>query len=214
MSKPCIVLGCGSQASAVISIIENSVDNYEIIGLVDTAEQFDRNEKKSDYSVIANMSDLVSFPDKYLHLYCVLAIGDNHERKEIYNKLISLNFKLPNIISNYSFVDRTVVMGEGNIIAHAVIINAQTIIGSNNLINTGSLVEHDCRVKDHTHIGPRAVLCGGVKISGSVFIGAGATLIPNISIEETSTVAAGAVVIKHVTDKGSVTIGVPAKEKK
>ena len=213
MPKQCIVIGCGSQAFAVISIIENSVESYEIFGLVDTAENFDLNEKKSGYNVIVNLNELLSSPEKYLHFDCVLAIGDNQERKKIFDQLISKNYKLPNIISRNSFVDRTVIMGDGNIISHTAVINAQVILGSNNLVNTGSLIEHNCHVKNHTHIGPRTVLCGGVKISDSVFIGAGAILVPNAFVEKASIIAAGAVLINHVTEKSSIFIGVPARAK-
>lgn len=213
MHKQCIVIGCGSHASAVISIIESSVDKYEIIGLVDTADDFNPSEKKNGYNVIFNMNELLKCSDKYIHLHCVLAIGDNQSRKTIFDQLIKHNFKLPNIISSRSFVDRTVIMGNGNLIAHAAVVNAQTVLGNNNIINTGSVIEHDCYVKDHTHIGPRAVLCGGVKISEYVFSGAGSIIIPNVFVAEGTIIAAGAVLIAHVTEKFSTFIGIPAKVK-
>lgn len=211
--KQCVVIGCGSHASSVISIIESCAENYEILGVVDTAADFDPNEKKSGYNVIFNIDELLSFPDKYAYLDCVLAIGDNQERKKIFDLLIKSNFKLPNIISSNSFIDRTVIMGNGNVIAHTAVINAQTILGNNNLINTGSLIEHDCKIKDHTHIGPRSILCGSVQISDFAFTGAGTTIVPDVFVAEATIIAAGAVLISDVTEKSATYIGVPARNK-
>ncbi len=211
--KQCIIIGCGSHASAIISIIESS-GSYEIIGLVDTAESYDLSEKKSGYSVILNLNELLSCSDKYIHLHCILAVGDNVERETIFDKLINKKFKFPNIISSNAFVDRTVVMGEGNIIAHGSVINAQVQLGCNNMINTCSIIEHHCNIKSHVHIAPRAVLCGGVTISDMVFVGAGATVIPHVYVEESSIVGAGAVLTHNITEKQSTFVGVPAKVKK
>jgi sugar O-acyltransferase (sialic acid O-acetyltransferase NeuD family) len=213
LSKHCIVIGCGSHASAVISIIESSVEDYEIIGLVDTADSYDPSEEKSGYKVILSLHELLSFPDKYTHLHCVLAVGDNIERENVFDKLLKKNYKLPNIISRSAFVDRTVEMGEGNIVAHNSVINALAKLGSNNIINTCAIIEHHCSIKNHIHIAPRALLCGGVKISDSVLIGAGATIIPHVSVEENSIVGAGALLTTSIIEKRSTYLGVPAKVK-
>ncbi|MFT5453316.1 MAG: sugar O-acyltransferase (sialic acid O-acetyltransferase NeuD family) [Enterobacterales bacterium] len=213
MPNQCIVIGCGSHASAIISIIESSIEGYEIIGLADIADNYDPSEKKSGYKVILSLQELLNLSDKYTHLYCVLAIGDNAERKIIFDKLLSKNFKFPNIISHRAFVDRTVTMGDGNVIAHNSVINAKAKLGVNNLINTGAIIEHHCCIKSHAHIAPRALLCGGVKISDSVFIGAGATIFPHVFVEESSIVGAGALLITNILEKKSTFLGMPAKVK-
>lgn len=214
MTKQCVIIGCGSHASSVISIVESSTDNYEIIGLVDTAEIFDPNEKKSGYNVLFNLTEMLDFSDRYMDLFCVIAIGDNNKRKLVFDLLMRNNFRVPTIISSNSFVDRTVDLGKGNIISHAVVINSNAKLGCNNLINTGVLIEHDCVVSNHTHIGPRAVLCGGVSISDSTFVGAGSVIVPNVFVAEDSTISAGAVLITDIRDKASTFIGVPAKAKR
>lgn len=213
MVKQCIVIGCGAHASAVISIIESSVEEYEIIGLADTADSYDPSEKKSGYKVILSLKELLEFPDKYNHLYCTLAIGNNIERKMIFDKLQNEKYMFPNIISDRAFVDRTAMMGSGNIVSHNSVINAQAKLGVNNLINTGAIIEHHCCIKSHTHIAPGAILCGGVEISDSAFIGAGATIIPHVSVGQNVTVGAGALLITNTTEKQLTYLGVPAKVK-
>ena len=211
MVKHCIVIGCGAQASAVISIIESSIEPYEIVGLADTADSYDPSEEKSGYQVILTLQELLNFPDKYNHLYCILAIGNNIERKMTFDKLQKKKYMFPNIISERAFVDRTVKMGDGNIVSHNSVINAQAKLGANNLINTGAIIEHHCCIQSHTHIAPGAILCGEVKISDSAFIGAGATIIPHVSVGHNATVGAGALLITNTTEKQLTYLGVPAK---
>ncbi|WP_215426437.1 acetyltransferase [Agarivorans albus] len=210
MAKQCLVVGCGSHASSVISVLE-SVD-YEIVGLVDTSKVFDPEEEKSGYKVISTLEIVLKNQAKYKHFACFVAIGDNITRKLVFDQLVFAGFSLPNAISKYAVVDRTVEMGGGNIVFHNAIINANSILGNNNIVNSGVIIEHDCVIKDHSHLAPRSVLCGGGIISSLVFLGASSTVIPSITISESITVGAGAVVIKSTSKIGSSLIGVPAKE--
>jgi len=213
LSKKCIVIGCGSHASSIISIVESSVDHYEIVGLVDVAEHYDTSEEKSGYNIILSLCELLNYSEKYLDLNCIIAIGDNIKRQVVFDQLISRKFKLPNIISSRAFVDRTVVMGYGNVISHGSVVNAQVKLGDNNLINTCVVVEHHCCIKNHTHIAPKALLCGRVNLNNLVFVGAGAIIIPNLCVDEEVVIGAGAVLTVNITEKKSTFIGVPAKVK-
>lgn len=210
MSEACVVIGCGSHSASVISIIE-SVGQYHIIGMVDTASEYDPEERKSGYKVILNVDELISQTDKYGDLSCVIAVGDSEAREIIYKRLKDKQFNLPNIISSKAFVDRTVEMGDANIIAHGSIVNSQVKLGSNNLINTRSVVEHHSTLKSHIHIAPGVVICGGVTISAMTFIGAGSIIIPHVSVAENTTLGAGSVLLSSIELNKSTFVGIPAK---
>ena len=209
----CIIIGCGSHATSVISIIESATVNYSIIGLVDTAKTHNENEEKSSYKVFATLEQILAEPENYLHFECVIAIGDNRVRSEVFDKLKSKSFKLPTIISNHAFVDRTVVVGEGNVISHGAIINAKAELGNNNIINTSAVIEHDCLLSDHIHIAPKAVLCGGVKIEDFVMVGVSATVLPDVNIAMGSILGAGALLVKSIKEINHTYLGVPARIK-
>lgn len=209
--KQCVVIGCGSHANSVISIIESSIDSFKIIGLVDVADNYDPAEEKSGYKVILTLNELLSSSSKYLNLYCVLAIGDNLKRETVFEQLLSKNFKLPNIISGNAFIDRTVTMGIANVIGHGSFINAQAELGSNNLINTKAVIEHDCCIDSHTHIAPNGLVCGEVSVADLTFIGAGAVVLPKVSTQKGSVVGAGAVLTTNVVERNAIFAGVPAK---
>lgn len=210
MPDSCVVIGCGGHSAAVISIIE-SIGLYNIIGLVDVAETYNVEEKKSGYNVIFNLNELVNNASNYLHLNCFIAIGDNYKRQNVYSVLHDLGYKIPNIIANTAFVDRTVIMDEGNVIGHGVIINAQARLGSNNLINSRSVIEHHSTLKNHIHIAPGAVICGDVDISCFSFIGAGTVILPNISVADKFILGAGSVLVTNVTQSKKTFVGIPGK---
>nr|WP_275658397.1 acetyltransferase [Vibrio sp. Isolate25] len=208
-----MIVGCGSHAHAVISAIESSTESYEILGLVDIEDNYDPAEEKSDYKVLHCLKDLLTFPKKYNHLLCVIAVGDNSSRKRVYDLLKIHGFSFPNIVSKSAFVDRTAILGEGNIVSHNAVINAQSKLGNNNLVNTGSIIEHDCILGDHNHLGPRVVICGRVIISDLAFLGAGSTVLPNLSIADGIVLGAGSLLNFSALDSGSRIVGVPAKVK-
>ena len=211
MLKECVIVGCGSHATSVISMIESATVNYSIIGLVDTAKTHNEAEEKSGYKVFTTLECLLVNSEDYLHLECVVAIGNNKLRAEVFGKLKDKNFSLPSIISKHAFVDRTVVMGAGNVISHGVVINAKSTLGNNNIINSSSVIEHDCSLNDHNHIAPKAALCGGVKVSDQVMVGASTTVLPNVKIASGTTLGAGSVVTKTIHDIGKTYLGVPAR---
>jgi UDP-perosamine 4-acetyltransferase len=192
--------------------VESIRCGYSIVGLVDLNDEYNPNEVKNGYNVILNLKQLANKSSCYRDVSCFLAIGDNAERKKVYEMLSSLGFKLPYVVSGSAIVDRTVEIGAGNIIAHGVVVNAQVKIGINNLINTGAIIEHHCLVGNHIHLAPKSLLCGNVKVFANVFVGAGAIVLPQNLINRNSVVAAGSVVISSSNKEGIKYIGVPARE--
>jgi sugar O-acyltransferase (sialic acid O-acetyltransferase NeuD family) len=211
LTEKCVIIGCGSHSNSVISIVESSTVDYKIIGLIDTASEFDQNEVKGGYRVISTLNEMLSSAEKYKNVSCFIAVGDNHFRKKIFEMLKVACFRCPNLISDNAFIDRTVAMGEGNVIAHGVIINAQAKLGSNNLINTKAIVEHDCVIDNHTHIAPNSTLCGSANIYALALVGAASVIMPKVVVKEESIIGAGATLVTSTVSRQSIYVGNPAK---
>lgn len=211
MAEECVIIGCGSHANSIISIVESSTVDYKIIGLIDTASEFDKNELKGGYKVISTLNEMLNSVGEYKDVSCFIAVGDNYLRKKIFEMLKAACFRCPNLISGNAFIDRTVSMGEGNVIAHGAIINAQTKLGSNNLINTRAIVEHDCVIDNHTHIAPNSTLCGSVNIYALVLVGAASVIMPKVVVKEESIIGAGATLVTSTVSRQSIYVGNPAK---
>ncbi|UGA57362.1 acetyltransferase [Vibrio sp. VB16] len=212
MRKRCIIIGCGSHCYSVISIIE-SLSEYEILGIVDMAADFDPNEIKSNYKVISTLDKVLADKELFADCHFAIAIGDNQDRAVVYAQLREQGRLIPNFVSSHALVDHTVVLGDANIIAHHTIIGPQVKIGTNNLINTRVLVEHNSRVGNHSHLGPNTIMCGSSKIENLCLVGANSTLIPKTTLASFCTLGAGSVLIKNCESEGVTLVGIPAKVK-
>lgn len=140
-----------------------------------------------------------------------IAIGNNHIREKVYQKLAQKNCIPDNAIHPSAIIDPSVVMAaQGVMVSANVVINPLAKIGAGVICNTGCIIEHECEIADFAHVGPGAVLCGNVKVGSKSFIGANAVVRQGIIIGSNAMIGAGAVVVKDVPDNTTVT-GVPAK---
>lgn len=193
-----ILIGGGGHCHSVIDVIEQE-NKYEIIGIVDTKENIGK--KVLDYEIIACDDDL-----KELFKTCknaVITIGhikSNLLRVKLFEKLKSIGFNLPVIISPLSYVSKYSKIDEGTVILHHALINANTKIGKNCIINTKALMEHDCVVEDNCHISTASVLNGGVVVKENTFFGSNAMSKENIQIGENCLIGGGTRVLSNLAN--------------
>ena len=206
----CIIIGTGGHSRAVISLLNKS-KNYIIEGLIDISSDFDLAEKILDYPVVGGQDFLEILLRKKSNNY-FLAIGENHIRRDIFNLLVQNNAKLPNLFDPYSFVDKSVEYGTGNIFFHNSFVGPSVKLGSNNIFNTGCVIEHNSSVSNHCHLAPNSVICGNSHIDDLCFMGANSTVINNITISSEIKLGAGSTVTKSIKNKSSTYVGSPAKE--
>lgn len=183
----------GGHCSSCIDVIENS-GKFKIVGLVAKNKKTQNKNKK--YKVVGTDKDLNKIFKKYKYAHISIGqIRNLNLRKNIFNKLKKIGFKLPVIISNGAYVSREAKIGEGSIVMHNCIINRNAIIGSNSIINTKALIEHDCKISNHCHISTNATINGGVVIQEESFIGSNSTIKELVKIKKKSFIKAGSLVI-------------------
>jgi len=168
-----ILIGGGGHCRSVIDVIEQS-GRYKIAGIIDQRERI--GDSVLGYKIIGCDDDLERIR-KDIRFACITVgqIGSSDIRCHIYEKLCSLDFALPVVISPFSYVSRHARIGQGSIIMHHALVNAGAQIGVNCIINTKALIEHDAVIGDHCHIATAAVVNGGVKIRSGTFFGSNAT---------------------------------------
>lgn len=207
--KKIVLIGGGGHASSVISALHRiGIDKIEII---DKAENL--NKELLGVRFTGTDDDLVKYESgDHEFLVTVGSVRDNKVRKELFQKLVSMELKPFLLIAKSAVVGELADIGSGTVILEGAIVNTKARIGSNCIINSGAIIEHNCIIGDHVHVAPGAVISGGVSIGDEAFIGIGARIIQNICIGSQALVAAGATVVRNVSDKAFVA-GVPAKEK-
>lgn len=201
--KPILLIGNGGHAKVVKEIIELS-DEYELKGyLTDDITEYDKEENL----IYDNLKNIHLYKAKYLFH---IAIGNNHIRKKLFNKIKISIEQFPVLKHPSAIISSSAKIDNGTVIMANSVINAETSIGMHNIINTGSIIEHDNLIKDYVQISPNSTLTGGVEVGEASQIGASATVLPTLKIGDDVIVGAGATVVNHVANH-QIVVGTPAK---
>jgi len=140
-----------------------------------------------------------------------LGIGDNKIRKNIFDKITKLGFKVISLIHSTAVILSNTKIDNGVIIMPNVVVSSYAFIGKGAILNTASIIEHDCIIGSFSHISINVSLAGGVEIGDNSFVGMGANIINEIKIATNNIIGAGSVVI-HNTKINQTLVGIPAKE--
>lgn len=192
MKNKIILIGGGGHCHSVIDVVELAAE-YEIVGVIDQADKVGTNVMS--YPVIGTDDDLAAMI--YDVKYAFITLGQIKTatiRKLLFEKLISLGYEVPNIISPLAHVSKSAKLGRGNFIGHQAIVNAKAVINDNCIINTKALIEHDVNIDSHCHIATGAIINGGCSIQSEVFVGSAATTRQGAIIDSKSFIKAGSVV--------------------
>jgi sugar O-acyltransferase (sialic acid O-acetyltransferase NeuD family) len=194
INKNIYIIGAGGHAFSCIDVIESS--GYTIKGIY--ALEKDINKIILNHCVEGTQFELSQKikPDENLHI----AVGHtykNNERYEIFN-LFKNKCNFPTIISPFSYVSKSAIVGSGSIVMHGCIINADCKIGSHTILNTKSSIDHNSRVGDFSHISTSVTVNGNVTIGNNVFVGSGSILRDSIKIPDNKSVKMSSIITKSV----------------
>ncbi len=175
--KDLILIGGGGHCKSVIDVVESG-KAFNIAGIIDLPDKL--GQKILQYEVIGNDKDIekLSRTVKYFFI-SVGQIDTGNHRMNLFKMIKKLGMDLPTIVSPFSYVAPSAVIGEGSIIMHHALVNAGSKIGHNCIINSKALIEHDVTVGDHCHISTGSILNGGVQIKDHAFIGSNAVCVQN-----------------------------------
>ncbi|MCD6545794.1 MAG: acetyltransferase [Thermotogae bacterium] len=204
--KELLIFGAGGHSKVCIETAQSM--GYKIKAVFDDDEN-KRGNKVVGISVIGGTRELLdNYPPNEYELF--IAIGNNRTRMEKYEFFKNEGYEFATLIHPFSFVSKTVKIGENVLIMPGVVVNSSTIISDNVILNTSCSVDHDCRIMPHVHIAPGVNLAGSVFVGTGSFLGIGCKVIQEVKIANWNIVGAGAVVIEDTEDFG-VYVGVPAK---
>lgn len=151
--------------------------------------------------------------DEFLNLknfncHTYLGIGEPKKLRKVSEKFLGYNF--PNLVHPNVIMDKSVVLGSGNIITAGCVLTVDIILGNYNIINLNTTIGHDTQVSSFNVFNP------GSNVSGSVFVGNGnlfgtnSTILQGVSIGDNSIIGAASLINKNVGNN-LVVVGVPGK---
>tara|TARA_B100000900_G_scaffold341981_1_gene305226 strand:+ start:10910 stop:11488 length:579 start_codon:yes stop_codon:yes gene_type:complete len=186
-----IVVGNGGHAISIIDILFEL--NYRILGTIKPIDG--ENNTICGIDTIGTDLDLPKLRKKIDFAFNGIGqIKDHLPRKNVYEKLLTLDFKIPPLISPSANISKHVNIGLGTSVHAQSFINAQTFIGDNCIINSGSIIEHGCIIEKNTHISTGVILNGNVKIGKNCFIGSGSILYQDSEVLDNVIIPAGSII--------------------
>lgn len=202
-----VVIGGGGHAKVLISVLRKL--QWDVLGYTDAR----------DNGVILganHLGDDGALPDlRCSHGRCGAVVGVGKVdasplRTSLQERVESLGFVVPVVVSPDATVNAEVTLGTGTAVFDGAIVNSGTRTGRACIINSNSTVEHDSWLGDNVHIASGATVCGGVTVGENCFVGAGATVVQGVRICDDCLVGAGAVVTRDLQEPGTY-VGSPAE---
>lgn len=200
---PLVIIGAGGHAKVVLELLRDA--GATIVGLTDA------NPLTGNLLGVPVLGDDTLLPALFERgvRSAFVALGDNHRRYEMGERVRQLGFSLVNAISPYARVSPSAQLGQGIAVMAGATINAEARIGDLSIVNTNAGVDHDAVLGAACHVGPGVALAGGVQVGRWALLGVGSSVIPGCSIGEGAVVGAGACVVRDI-GPNLIAVGVPA----
>jgi sugar O-acyltransferase (sialic acid O-acetyltransferase NeuD family) len=196
-----VLLGGGRHAKVCVDLLRQ-LPGYRIVGILDSLQPI--GAEVLGVPVLGRDSEENLRRLREEGVRCAVnAVGGGPRpevRGEVFRRLKTAGFLVPNLIHPRAAVEPSAVMGEGNQILANAIVGSAVRIGDDCLVNCGANVSHDCVLEDHVHLAPGAILAGGVHVGGAALIGMAATIFMDVHIGRGARINNGTAVFADVPD--------------
>ena len=204
-----VILGASGHGGVVLDcILKEGI--YDCIGFLDSYKS--SGSSYLGYEILGNENDLPAIMDKYKVSGIVIAIGDNHTRKCVVQKIRKLvpDLEFVSTVHPSAIVSREVVMGAGSVLLSGVKITSNSFVGDHCILNTNSILEHDSVMHNYSSLAPMVCVGGGFQLGECSAMCIGVICIENITVGDHSVVGAGALVLSDIPNS-VLAIGRPAR---
>ena len=208
LSKLAIV-GSGGHGLVVADAVLGRGD-HQLVGFV----------SDGDASAIAEVGPLLGGQDCLPALIAsgqvdalAIAIGDNHVRREVLQKLricLPESVQFPAVIHPAACLGVVGSVGQGSVILAGAVIGPGAHVGEGCIVNTRASLDHHGALGNFGSLAPGVVTGGNVKVGEGTTVCIGATVLHGRTLGAWSVVGAGSVVVDDLPD-GVVAYGTPAR---
>jgi sugar O-acyltransferase (sialic acid O-acetyltransferase NeuD family) len=204
-----VLIGGGGHCKSCIDVIEQQ-GQFEIVGILDVPQK--QGETILGYKIIGSDDDCEKLHNAgCVFLITVGQIKTASVRKNIFEKLQSIDAEIVSIVSPHAYISKYANIAKGTIVMHNVVVNAGSSVGQNCILNTGCTIEHDAKIGNHTHVSTGVFVNGDCNIGNEVFIGSNTTIINQIAVGNNVVIGAGSVIVKNINNN-KIAIGNPTRE--
>lgn len=196
-----VIFGAGDQGTIVADILQ-SAGNPPVAFVDDDASR--HGSEVLGVPVIGASASAVA------HDAVIVAVGDNHVRRVVTEKLLARGERLATAIHPFASIAKSATIGEGAMISAGSLVLPRAVIGRGVLLNTKSSVDHDSIVGDFAHVSCGATVGANCRIGEETMIALGASIASDRTVGARSVIGSGAAVVRDIPDD-VIAFGVPAR---
>ncbi|MBF0182583.1 MAG: acetyltransferase [Magnetococcales bacterium] len=207
--KNIIIMGGSGHAKTIIDIVERE-NRHRIVGVLDPALHV--GERLLGHPVLGGDGELPELVKRYGIEGAILAIGENHQRAVLAERLAIRHPDLPLVSAVHpgAAIGKGTTLGEGTVVMAGAVIGPDCRVGRLCVVNTLASLDHDSFLEDFASLAPHAATGGNCRIGRGAFLGMGAVVIHGIRVGEHALLGAGAVAVRDVAAL-TLSLGVPAR---
>ena len=195
--------GMGREIAVLIGAINGVSPRFRLLGYIDDACR----EPVNGLPVLGDKSWLLAHKDQVV---CACTVGNPRQRAAIMREMEAQGVTFETLIHPNVYIDPTVKIGAGTIIADNCGISVNVEIGRGAFLNNGVNVGHDTSIGDFSVCHSRAQISGGCRIGQSASIGSMSFLLQEKAVGDQAVVAPGSIVLRSVKPDTYV-MGNPAR---
>ncbi|AYN22222.1 NeuD/PglB/VioB family sugar acetyltransferase [Alcaligenes aquatilis] len=172
------IVGAGGHGRAVAeAALENGWENIRFID-----DSYQDGKQVDGWPVVGSTSHL---PELIQPNDCaIVAIGNQHTRAALVQRLSELQASLTTIIHPRAYVSPSARLGSGVAIMAGAIVGAHAQVGQGCIVNANATVDHDAILHDFAHLGVGTQLAGGVIIETMAWLQAGCAAGYHVVVKE------------------------------
>lgn len=209
MIENIIIYGKSDFAKLMYHYLKND-SSYKVVAFCVDKEYFDENIYCNLPVIIFEDID-TTYPSLSHKVLVAVGYSNMRARKTMFEKIKNKKYKCINYISSKAIIDKTVSLGENNIILQNTVIEPFTQLGDNNIVWSSSNICHNVIIESHCFIAAQSLVGGFSIVKDDCFVGFNSTILQNVLLENETLVGAKALILKN-TEKYSKYLGNPAKK--
>jgi len=201
-----VLIGAGGHGKVVLEALRAMGKGWKVAGFVDAAPPA---PGVLGTPVLGDESVLPRLRAQGVAA-AVVALGDNHARQRVGERVRALGFALASVLHPAALVAPSARIGPGAMVLARAVIGTETCIGPLAIVNTGAILDHENEVEEAAHVAPGCALAGLVRVGARALVGVGSAVRPGIRIGPDAVIGAGSAVVSDVAP-GAVVGGAPAR---
>lgn len=207
MKKKLAIIGSGHLGQQIAHYAISDGHYSEVFFFDDFAEA----EIVNGYRVLGNSDSIEKEFEKKTFDELLIGIGYKHlEKRKFFFEKFKNKIPFGILIHSSSWIDHSVIIGEGCIIYPSCCIDMNVVIKDNSILNAGCTIAHDSVIGLHCFLSPRVAVAGFVEVDSQCIIGINSTIIDNIYITKGTQIGAGTIVISDIQKTG-LYVGNPSR---